>query len=389
MEKIEFNNLKSINKSLDKFAGSEHPDVKEWIIAIDKLLLERNCKIKFKYYGRGGTLFDFYSKKAKARVCRIYIGNTLGYFGKGCTLNLQGNHFATPYSIVNELPEDILYVLRNSRNCRPCRDPRKCAMTGKYYEFSLGDKQYLCCGDGFKYVLNGQTPFDLFTKWVKNELQWSENDSLLYPEKVVQFTEEDGSYAKRWAKRQDKSDDARGELSIFEQTNKEQALEKPPIEAVRDHFLIDEESNANMTRLIEFLRNSGVELKWKAKNKYVFRHNKAELIYFRIEGLNDFNISLRAINYENKDDYQDFTFSLPADKKQKFVSIDEFHCHECNEVCDKRVAYDMPDKQYVLCSSKTYVCENPPQEKLDEIEWLISIGKEYIDFKNAKKKKSS
>jgi hypothetical protein len=178
------------------------------------------------------------------------------------------------------------------------------------------------------------------------------------------------------------------EAYIFESAGKEQSLTKPPIESARDYFLRDEQSNADMTRLMDYLRDLGMEVKWKAKNKYVYRHKKTELIYFRLEGLDDFNILICAVYYwENKDIYHEFIDSLPADKKQKYVSIKELNCHECNEVCDKRMKFTLQDKEYVLCSSKPYLCENPTQDKLDEIEWLISIGRDYIDFKTAKNKK--
>ena len=363
-------------------AESHTSEIQEWITGIEKLLAEKGCKATFKRNIHTGDGYEYYHKKTKIRICKIVMDE------KNCFIMLHGNHFSTPYCIVNELPGNMLYPLKNQRGCRPCADPSICTMPGngdRYYEFTHNNRSYLCCGGGFRYDLNETTDLNLLKKWIEAELHWFENDSAAYPEKKIILDEIESSYAKRWAKNRIKSENTGDKVSIFdpifEQSAKEQVLVKPTIEDARDYFLTDEKSNAAVTRLIGFLRNLGMELKWKARNKYVFRHKKAELIYFRFEGLNDFNISLRAFDYEKKDDYQKFTFSLPEDTKQKFVSIKEFHCNDCNEICNKRVYYDMPDREYILCSSKTYVCENPTQEKLDEIEWLIKISQDYIDFK--------
>ena len=133
------NYLNNINNSLNEFAESHPSKVKDWIIEIDRLMTEKGCKAKFKYYGRGGVLFDYYSKKAKARVCRIYIGNTLGYMEPGLSISLQANHFATPYSIVNELPSPMLHVLKDF-TCASCRE--SCQLGVKIN--SSGGERLLC-----------------------------------------------------------------------------------------------------------------------------------------------------------------------------------------------------------------------------------------------------
>jgi hypothetical protein len=362
-------------------------ETKEWIIGIEKLLTGKGCKSIYQKNMHTGDGYEYYHKKTKIRICKIAANEKI------CFIMLHGNHFPTEYCIVNELPESMLYPLKNQRGCRPCADPSTCTMAGngeRYYEFTHNGRNYLCCGGGFKYDLNETADLNLLKKWIEAELHWYENDLAAYPEKKIILDEIESSYAKRWVKNRIKSEpigENLEEFYIFEADGKEQMRVKPPIEAARDYFLRDEKSNADMTRLINYQRNLGMELKWKAKNKYVFRHKKTELLYFRLEGLNDFNIMICAVYYgENKDVYQEFIDSLPADKKQKYVSIKELNCHECNEICNKRMGFVISDKEYILCSSKSYLCENPAKNKLDEIEWLININRDYINFKISKNK---
>jgi len=349
-------------------------DIKEWITNIDQMLTSRGCKKKFVKSLHVGSGDEYYHKKTNIRICRIVVNEN------DCFVVLHGNHFATPYCVVDELPENMLYPLKNQRGCRPCIDPKTCTMAGngeRYYQFTLHGKDFLCCGGGFRYNLNEDTDLALLKKWIESELRWFENDVNTYPEKKIILDEIESSYAKRWAKNRIKPQGIGNEPSVFDLPNKEQSRIKPSIEEACVYFLKDAIVYANITRLIAYLRNLGLEIKWKARNKYVVRHNKVELLYFRFEGLNDFNVIICAFYYwEKRDIFQGFIDSLPADKKQKFIQTNAFHCHECNEICSHRVPYE-----YVLCSTKTYVSENPTHDKLDEIEWFINIGMAYIDFK--------
>jgi hypothetical protein len=374
---------------IEAFAASQPAEIKEWISGINQLLTEKGCKSTYQKNMHTGDGYEYYHKKTNIRICKIAVSDK-----GGCFIMLHGNHFSAPYCIVNELPDNMLYPLKNQRGCRPCADPRICTMPGngeRYYEFTHNGRNYLCCGGGFRYDLNDldeKTNLNLLKKlkkWIEAELRWYENDLAAYPEKKIILDEIESSYAKRWVKNRIKTDPIGEEFYIFEPVGKEQALVKPSIEAARDYFLKDEKSNADMTRLIDYLRDSGAEVKWKAKNKYVFRHKKTELIYFRLEGLDDFNILICAVYWwESKNVYQEFVDSLPAGKKKKYVATKELNCHECNEICNKRMRYVVSGKEYILCSSKPYLCENPTAEKLDEIEWLIDVSRDYIDFKIAR-----
>jgi len=353
------------------------PDIKEWITSIDQMLISRGCKKKFVKSLHVGSGDEYYYKKTNIRICRIVANES------DCFITLHGNHFSTPYCIVDELPKNMLYPLKNQRGCRPCTDPRTCTMAGngeRYYEFTLDGKNYLCCGGGFRYNLDEAVDLELLKKWIEAELRWFESGLNTYPEKKIILDEIESSYAKRWAKNRIKPKEDSKEPSVFDLPNKEQSRIKPPIEEACTYFLKDVTAHASITRLIAYLRNLGLEIKWKARNKYVVRYKSTELLYFRFEGVNDFNVIICAFYYwEKREIFQGFVDSLSTDKKQKFIQTNAFHCHECNEACDHRVPYE-----HVLCSTKTYVSENPTQETLNEIEWLINIGRDYIDFKISK-----
>jgi len=369
----------NIENAVNSIVSEQPAEVKDWIIDIDKLLVEHGCKVKFKDYGerRGGVMFDYHSKKAKTRVCTIRIGTTLKGTS-GCKVAVQGNHFPTRYSIVNELPEQMLMQLKNSRDCRPCADPRRCLMTGRYYEFSLDGKSVLCCGNGFTFKLNEDAEFGLLQKWIENELNWAENDSVAFPEKRV-TRDMVSSHDKRWSKGKTKIGD---KDSIYEKTNLEQRSVKPPIEGACEYFLKDKQLLASFTQLVEFTRKLGMEIKWKSKNKYVCRYKKVEAVSFRIEGFDDFNVTTCVFGWHEKRlDFEGFVRSLPNEKRAEFLGVKAFHCHACRETCNVKVEID----GCVLCSRASYVCENPAPEQLEEIGRMIALGAEYIDFKNLRK----
>jgi len=252
-------------------------------------------------------------------------------------------------------------------------------MSGRYYEFTHNGENILCCGGGVTFKLNEDAELGLLQKWVENELRWAENDAAAFPEKKVK-RDELSSHDKRWSKGKTTPQNA-SEVSIYEKTNLEQRLVKPPIEGAGEYFLKDETLKASLTCLVEFTCKLGMEIKWKSKNKYVCRHNKAEAVSFRIEGLDDFNVSIYAFGWrEKKPDFEGFVQSLADEERVKFLGVKEFHCHSCRETCKNGVTVD----GQILCSRASYVCENPAPQQLSQIEWLIGIGAKYIDYKNSK-----
>jgi hypothetical protein len=102
--------------------------------------------------------------------------------------------------------------------------------------------------------------------------------------------------------------------------------------------------------------------------------------------MDDFNITICSFSWrEKKDDFTRFVNSLSDNKKSMFLSVDDFKCISCRETCDVGTKIMYQDKEHILCSRSSYVCENPTSDQLEMIEWLINVGRNYIDFKKTNK----
>jgi hypothetical protein len=180
-----------------------------------------------------------------------------------------------------------------------------------------------------------------------------------------------------------------GVIPVYEQTNKEQRLIKPPIDGCCDYFIKDSTLKQAVTRLLEFSRGLGMEPVWVSKNKYICRHKKMDVISYRIEGENDFNISMSAFGWrENGEDFGGFISSLSDDNRKKFIDIKEFHCGSCRDECAFLVKTEISGEGYRLCPRSGYRAENPATpEQLELVEWFIGMGRDYINFKTTKNKK--
>jgi len=357
----------------------------DWLADINKLMSDAGCKSAKVNHIHSGNGIEHYHGKTKIKVCKLVTSES------GQSIVMHGNHFTTPYSIVDELPENMLYVLKNQRGCRPCTDPQTCTMAGngdRYYEFVHHGNTYYCCGySGFRFDIGPDTDATVLTlleKWLKAELQWYANDMEQFPERKIVLDEIKSSYAKRWAKNRIKQPANGEEISVFNLPNKEQSQFKPPIDDACDHFLKDTELRLIAMDLINHLRQQGADLRWKARNKYVIRYKKMELAYIRFENWNDYNIEICAFGWrENNDVMQGFIESLPADNKALFIKQPTFHCHKCNEICRRRIAFITEnDGSHVLCSGKTFVSENPSPNEIDNVKLHINMGRDYIDYKS-------
>jgi hypothetical protein len=380
MDKVKF---KDIGGAMDVYAAEHPPAVRDWLVFAERLLLGRKCRVKVKHYidKRGGVLFDYWSKKA--RVCKIDIRPTPDGPAE-CRVSIQGNHFPTSYCIVGELPDDMLVNLKNNRGCRPCKNPKTCLMSGRYYEFTHGGVEYICCGGGFCFKLNERSNFAIMTKWLENELRWAENDAEAYPEKII-IREKVSTYEKRWSKGSSAAPNNGGSTSVFELTNKEQRLVKPKIAAAVEYFIHDKALRETVSGLIKYLADLSVPPKWKSKNRYDFRYNKADLASIRLEGRDDFNVSILAFGWaEKRDNFMGFINSLPDDKKRFCVTAPSLQCRRCREICKVGVNFNVSDAGYTLCSRASFVAENPSGDDTEVIKRFVETGMEYIDYKRSK-----
>lgn len=367
---------------ISDYATSCQVDIKHWIVNLDKFLLENGCKVVakgMKILYRGNGSFEYTSKKTKLKICHIDIRIA------GAQITLYGNHFAETDNIINELPDDMLHIVKNNKGCKPCSGPMTCTMVGRYFPFTQNNQEHLCCGGGFRYELNENTDLQLLKKWIEKELDW--NHSATPEEISLNSVKKENltTHESRWLNK-DAETKNKAETSVYELTNKEQRLVKPSIEGAIDYFLEDEKLKKSMNQLLEFMHHLNLEPVWRSKNKYVCRCKAMDLISFRIEGKNDFNIAISAFGWrENIADFQTFLHALPSKMKQKFVNIKAFHCRACSETCTKGVKFDHLNHDYLLCSSQTYICENPTTEQLMDIKWLVNLSIAYIEFKKQKK----
>jgi len=57
--------LTNVSNVLNEIEGSQPLKIKNWLIAIDKLLTESGCKVKLTNDHRGGVIFNYHAKKSK------------------------------------------------------------------------------------------------------------------------------------------------------------------------------------------------------------------------------------------------------------------------------------------------------------------------------------
>ena len=274
------------------------------------------------------------------------------------------------------LPDEIKseYLSSPLTHCGGCKYGRPC-------ENKITFNGSEICTFGFSYTQYNPTAeqFALIQQFVALRVENIENTPKI--KKSPLPTKEKSSYEARWTKRSNASK-FDGEVPIFEQTNKQQRLIKPPIDDCVDYFLKDAVTKSSMERLLKIVRKLDMEPRWKSKNRYDCRYNVNDVISFRLEGENDFNVSVFAFGWRESH-FPIFISSLPNSDKSKFLGLEKFHCTFCNKSCDTIV---IEGDEQILCPVKVcrFVYENPTLEQVDILEWMINIARDYIDFKKTK-----
>ena len=156
-----------------EFANSQPPDLKSWIICLEKFLMDNGCKIvTFSLSNtNGGGSFAYASRKSNRTVCRINMGIS------GSEIVLKGNHFGDKNNILSELPESMLNVVKSVRGCGDCEarnpDTFKYCRHGGAYKFSYDGSDYECCVfEGYTFSLSEASAEEreLLKKWIRYEL---------------------------------------------------------------------------------------------------------------------------------------------------------------------------------------------------------------------------
>jgi len=163
--------------------------VKDWVIAIDKFMLDSGCRVEGFASGR----FQYTSRKSKKSVCVIYVG------ADGCGISMRGNHFVLPNdtsvnNILDELPETKLNSVMDGIGCEvltaiikgdetimqrclkkdySVNPEHKCAYGIADVFGHNGVKSFRCGHNpGVYFNLDESTDFGLIKKWIVYEIAW-------------------------------------------------------------------------------------------------------------------------------------------------------------------------------------------------------------------------
>ena len=173
------------NITINQYACSLSPEIREWLAKIDKLMLDNGCRTASGVVSnskRNDGKFTYTSKKSKKTVCIINIGTS------GCFISLRANHFIHPNgtcagNILDKLPENIFNFVIKGAGCPPaltsCILPdynvnpncKCCHGHAEVFEYN-GHKSHRCPHFGWNFELNKLENYDIITEWIKNELVW-------------------------------------------------------------------------------------------------------------------------------------------------------------------------------------------------------------------------
>jgi len=154
-----------------EFANAQPPQIREWIIAAEKLLMDNNkCKISCFYLSNTNGDGSFSYVKRGKTICRIAMG--MG----GSLIDIRGNHFANEVNILPELPKHMLDVVK-SGGCGACaeNDPNfiSCRHGGPFKFTYNGENLERCAFGGYTFSLDNADDRKLLRKWLELELEES------------------------------------------------------------------------------------------------------------------------------------------------------------------------------------------------------------------------
>jgi len=160
---------KAHTASAREFANSQPPEIRDWIIDVEKLLIDNGCKIScfFLSNTNGDGSFSYVSPKGKKTVCRIAMGVA------GSLVEIRGNHFNNERTILPELPENMLDVVKSDK-CGKCAEGNpnfiSCRHGGPFKFAYNGENLERCAFGGYIFKLDNPTERELIKKWLKMEL---------------------------------------------------------------------------------------------------------------------------------------------------------------------------------------------------------------------------
>jgi len=157
--------------SAGEYANPQSPKIKDFIVSLEKYLTNNGCKIScFSLSNTNGDgSFSYISRKSKKTVCSIAMGI------RGCELSICGNHFSNETNILSELPENMLDLVKAGRGaCGKMKEADfKCKHGGHFIFKHNGETFEICKWGGFNFVLDDESDFELYRRWIDLELAWS------------------------------------------------------------------------------------------------------------------------------------------------------------------------------------------------------------------------
>jgi hypothetical protein len=159
--------IKELEIMLSDCVDTQPPDIKKWLMELDRFLLSNGCCVTGDK--SGVSAIEYTSKKSKKWVCKLYFGVT------GCRLRPNVDSMRRAGSAELELPETMLHVLRD-KCCTNCYGDRICTHGGPF-RFTQNGEDFAGCRsphhDGYKFTLYNAEDRQALKKWIERELAWS------------------------------------------------------------------------------------------------------------------------------------------------------------------------------------------------------------------------
>jgi len=152
-----------------QYVNTQPPEIREWLIDLDKLLTAGGCKVtgevrNFECDGR----FIYTSRKGKKIICKIDMEVGCSY------VNPNINHLENSVNIMAELPDSMSDNMKSGKTCGICaeNDPNfvHCNHGGPF-KFTINDEYYERCRFyGFRFALNDAKEREVLRRWIELEL---------------------------------------------------------------------------------------------------------------------------------------------------------------------------------------------------------------------------
>lgn len=158
--------VKVSNLNFNLFLNPHPAEIKEWIIGMDKFLIDNNCKLSSEINNFNlNIILTYTSRTTNKDICKISMGI------EGCKAFVYGRHFANEDNILPHLTDSMLDILTDGRHeCTGCATKRP-DLVEHNIRYTLNEKSYRRCrGKGFGFPLNKAEVREIIDKWIVMEL---------------------------------------------------------------------------------------------------------------------------------------------------------------------------------------------------------------------------